>query len=121
MNCPNDWRDCNAVPQFMQAIMKMPFVVTRRSVELNVLYRPRIKDRMICGKCGFYVRWAMPEEAMLLRCSSMRDIFREIELDLLHFVETDDGYLLICAESLNQELTMPGESRNEIENQSIAA
>ena len=94
----------------MQAIMKTPYVVTRRSIELNVIYRPQIKDRMMCGKCGSNVRWVMPEEAMLLRCSSMRGIFSEVELDLLHYIETNDGYLLICAESLNQEIEISGRS-----------
>ena len=101
--------------------MKKSYSILRESVEFSILYRPKIKDRMFCAECGFPVRWVLPEEAMALRRTSIRSIFSEIELDLLHHIETDDGFLLICAESLNQEVITLGEIGNEIEKHLIAA
>lgn len=76
---------------------------------------------MFCTKCGFPVRWVVPEEAMALSQSSLREIFRKIETGNLHFVETADGFLLVCCNSLTREITTSGETRNEIEIQLIAA
>jgi len=108
-------------PIIGKEIMRKIFSATRQTHELNILFRPRIKESMFCVDCHADVRWVLPEEAMALRGTSLRDIFRSIEASYLHYAETADGFLLVCAESLNQELTMSGESRNEIENQPIAA
>lgn len=101
--------------------MKETISATRQINELNVLYRPKVKDRMFCVECDGSVRWVTPEEAMALRGTSLRDIFRDIEARNLHYAETADGFLLVCVDSLNQQLTTSGEIRDEIKNHLIAA
>ena len=76
---------------------------------------------MHCEECGFAVRWVLPEEAMALTRTSMRDIFREIECATLHFVESPEGFLLVCAESLDQRSNKSGEIRDEININFVAA
>lgn len=80
-----------------------------------------MKESMFCVECDLSVRWVWPEEAMALRRTSLREIFRMIEAGHLHFAETADGFLLVCAESLNQEVITSGEISNEIEKHLIAA
>ncbi|CAN5547163.1 hypothetical protein BH10ACI3_BH10ACI3_16840 [soil metagenome] len=101
--------------------MKRSLTVTKQTCELNVLYRPRLKDRMYCTDCGSLVRWVFPEEAMALLGTNLRDIFRRIERYQVHFVETTNGFPLICAESLNLEPELPAEENYEIEKNLIAA
>jgi hypothetical protein len=101
--------------------MRKIFSATRQTHELSILCRPRIKDRMFCVGCDAPVRWLLPEEAMALSRTSLRDVFRDIEANRLHCVETPEGFLLVCAVSLDQKVKASGEIRNEIENRLIAA
>lgn len=75
-------------------------IVKREKRELEILARPRIKEKMFCDWCLREVRWLVPEEAMLLAKSSLREVFRLIESGEIHFVENEEGFLLVCAESL---------------------
>lgn len=108
-------------PILGKQIMRKTLSVARQTHELSILYRPRMKDRMFCGGCDMPVRWVLPEEAMALLGTSLRDVFRAIEAEHLHYVETADGFLLVCAESLNQELKTSGETRDETDTKLIAA
>lgn len=78
-------------------------IVTRERHELEILTRPRVKAKRFCDRCHREVRWLIPEEAMLLAKISLRDIFKWVEAHEIHFVETADGFLVICAESLTKK------------------
>ena len=54
-----------------------------------------------CERCGSEVRMLTPDEAAVLARTSVRVIYRRIEAERLHFVETDDGWILICLNSLS--------------------
>jgi hypothetical protein len=53
-----------------------------------------------CAECGALVEMLRPEEAAVLTGRSVRQICRQVEAGALHFIESADGALLICANSL---------------------
>ena len=78
-------------------------IVRRELHELKILARPRVKEKRFCDRCQSQVRWLIPEEVMLLTNASLREIFRLIESNEIHFQESAEGFLLVCAESLAAE------------------
>ena len=54
-----------------------------------------------CAACGEEVRMVTIDQAAILARVSSRDIYREVEAGMLHFMETIEGSLLICFNSLN--------------------
>jgi hypothetical protein len=75
-------------------------IVRRETHELKILTRPRVKEKRFCDRCSAEVRWLVPEEAMLLAKTSLREIFRLVEAGDYHFAESREGFLLLCAQSL---------------------
>ena len=55
----------------------------------------------LCSACGDEVRMVTIDQAATLARASSREIYREVEAGLLHFIETSEGSLLICFNSLN--------------------
>jgi len=47
------------------------------------------------------------DQATTLVRSSSREIFREIEAGMLHFIETTEGSVLVCFNSLNASNLKP--------------
>lgn len=80
--------------------MKDKLIVKRETHEMEILSRPRVREKRFCDGCDRPVRWLVPEEAMLLAKTSLREIFRLIESGEIHFIESKKGFLLVCAESL---------------------
>jgi hypothetical protein len=80
--------------------MSSKLIVTRETHRLNILRRPRIREKAYCEICRLEVRWLVPDEAMLMANTSAREIFRLVETGECHFFENSDGYLIICADSL---------------------
>ena len=56
-----------------------------------------------CAACGRQVRMVTPDEAASILRVSSRLIYRRVEDDSLHFMETAEGRLLICSNSLGNE------------------
>jgi len=54
-----------------------------------------------CDACGCTVNWLTPPQATAITGLSLREIFRRIETDQLHFSETSAGLLFICPNSLS--------------------
>ena len=80
---------------------------TTRTVELTierseffVSRKPRETALAWCEGCGRRGAFAAPEEAAAASGASLRAIFRQIESAELQFLETPDGRLLVCLESL---------------------
>jgi excisionase family DNA binding protein len=61
----------------------------------------RIQKIGICPECSAEVRLVTPEEAARLLGVSVREVYRRVEAGSLHFIETREGLLLICASSLD--------------------
>ena len=79
-------------------------IVKKETHELKILTHPRVKEKRFCDLCQAEVRWLIPEEAMLLAKTSLREIFRLVETGEFHFVESVEGFLLVCAESLAAQI-----------------
>jgi hypothetical protein len=60
-------------------------VVTRRSVRVRY-----------CKACGGETPMVTPELAAAQAAVSVRTIYRWVEAERVHFIETQDGRLLIC-------------------------
>jgi len=50
------------------------------------------------------VRWLTPTQAVTITGLTLREIFRRIESNSLHFIETPLGLLQICPNSLELKL-----------------
>jgi ethanolamine utilization microcompartment shell protein EutL len=55
----------------------------------------------LCSACGDKVRMVTIDQAATLAQASSREIYREVEAGMLHFIETTEGSVLICFNSLN--------------------
>ena len=66
-------------------------VVIRRQAEITQSW---------CDGCSAFTRMVTPEQAALLTHISARTLYRQAENGELHFIETPEGLLLICLDSL---------------------
>ena len=82
--------------------MSRKMLIRKETHELTIIARPRVRGKRFCAACQKQVRWLVPEEAMLLAKTNLREIFRRVEMQEIHFIETREGFLLVCAESLMQ-------------------
>ena len=57
-----------------------------------------------CAACGAEVTMVSPQEAAVIAGVTVREINRWVESEMVHFMETDDGLLLICMNSLGKSL-----------------
>ncbi|HXI91929.1 MAG TPA: hypothetical protein VNO24_18085 [Blastocatellia bacterium] len=84
---------------------------TKTKTEITVATRQRITIRRRseppdawCERCGAQVQMLAPLEVAALLQTTARAIFRGVEAGELHFLETADGGLLVCRNSLNHDL-----------------
>ena len=57
-----------------------------------------------CSQCGEQRQMIHPEEAAARAGVSLRAIYRLVEAQKLHFIETPEGLVLICPNSVTQAL-----------------
>jgi hypothetical protein len=55
-----------------------------------------------CPACGTQAVLVSPEQAAAIAGVSVRKINRWVETGIIHFLETNDGLLLVCVHSLGQ-------------------
>jgi hypothetical protein len=55
-----------------------------------------------CEHCCAHVLMLTPDEAALVCRTDARSIFRQIEAGEIHFIESEGGALLVCANSLTR-------------------
>ena len=55
-----------------------------------------------CSQCGEQRQMIHPEEAAARAGVSLRAIYRLVEAHKLHFIETSEGLVLICPNSVTQ-------------------
>ena len=83
----------------------------RRRVEITVEKHRRLVfrggERVLgwCRQCGEGVLMLRPEEAAVTAGVSVREVNRWVEAEMVHFNETPEGRLLICANSVTQVWT----------------
>ena len=98
---------------------RMRITVTRD--EITVIRKMAGTARASCVSCGGHqVEMATLEQAVTLTGIPSRTIYGWVEGGDVHFIETTDGHLLVCLESLravqadaagpHQESVLPGES-----------
>ena len=81
--------------------------MTKRRIEIVtevereiVVTRPSI-PRIFCQICGEGFRMVTPEQAADQAAVTVRTIYRWVEAESVHFIETLDGRLLICPNGLS--------------------
>ena len=78
----------------------------KTKIEITVERRQRTTIRLRhhrlawCERCAAQVCMLAPSEAAVLAHTTARHIFRRVEAGELHFLETADGELLVCCNSL---------------------
>ena len=55
-----------------------------------------------CSQCNQQVRMISPTAAAALAGTSVREIFQRVEAGDLHFIETPEGQIRICSDSINR-------------------
>ena len=80
--------------------MRKRTVTTIEMHQIVIVRRPRGAALAWCPACLEVVEMVAPEEAAALMHKSVRSIYARIETGSVHFVETADGLLLLCARSL---------------------
>ena len=53
-----------------------------------------------CEDCGQKVQMLTPDQAATLARVSSRTIYRRVEAGEMHYLETAEGHLLVCANSI---------------------
>ena len=71
-----------------------------RTHELTTVHLTCQSVRAWCEPCRAEVLMLTPDEAAALAQSTARDIYRRVEAGGLHLIETDDGALRVCVNSL---------------------
>lgn len=92
--------------------------ITVKSSEVTLIRRLQGTAQADCRACQGRVEMATPEQAVTLTGIHSRVIYGWVERAQVHFIETAEGHLLICLNSLQaahrsalretRELTSPG-------------
>ncbi|MEW6128139.1 MAG: hypothetical protein AB1757_13950 [Acidobacteriota bacterium] len=83
---------------------------TKTKIEITIENRQRAAIRLRhqraqwCEACAARVWMLVPNEAAAMLQTTARNIYRRVEAGEVHFLETEDGVLLICRNSLAQGL-----------------
>lgn len=86
--------------KLMKIIKKRELIIERkRSVTIKF---GNISGERFCAACGERAQFVTIDEAAIVRQSTARQIFQLVEADLIHFIETENGLLLICFASLSE-------------------
>ena len=76
-------------------------VITIEKRQVQFIRGRRINAQGWCDQCGREVQLVTCDAAAELAGVSARAIFREVEAGRIHFTETQNGLLLVCANSLD--------------------
>ncbi len=86
---------------------------TKRRIEITVekrrlivLRRARAPILDWCADCGEQVAMLTPDQAATIARVSSRTIYRRVEAGEMHYLETPEGHLLVCANSIELNSTV---------------
>lgn len=85
-------------------VKKRKYEVTIERDEVLVIRSPATEQTDWCSGCGREVSMVTPDQAVLIAGASWRQVSSWVESASVHFVETPDGLLLICLESISELL-----------------
>ncbi|MEO6391887.1 MAG: hypothetical protein ABIP75_08560 [Pyrinomonadaceae bacterium] len=117
----NDFVTASEIPTHRRDIDRKAVTATKRRIEITVEKHRRIvlsqRNRAVnawCHRCAGQVQMVTPDEVAQLCDVSTRTVYRWIEMDRVHFTETDKGFSLICLFSLDAKMDpMPGDEKSE--------
>ena len=76
-------------------------VITLEKLERSFYHLPNAEPILgRCNECQDRVSWLTPNQVVALTGLTLREVFRRIEADALHFNETPSGLLQVCPNSL---------------------
>jgi hypothetical protein len=75
-------------------------VITVETLRRTVVYPRRKTFIARCEKCAAEVQMLAPERASVILQTTVREIFRRVETNEIHFLEADGGRLFVCLNSL---------------------
>ena len=82
---------------------------TKRRIEITVdrhrlvfLRRPSASPSSWCASCGEQVAMLTPDEAATVANVSSRTIYRRVEAGEIHYTETPEGLVRVCANSIGK-------------------
>ena len=89
----------------MGVFIRRRTVITFEKLERSFYHLPNSEPLLKqCDECQMEVRWLTPTQAVTITGLTLREIFRRIESNSLHFIETPLGLLQICPNSLELKL-----------------
>ncbi|MBC7901067.1 MAG: hypothetical protein H7070_13570 [Saprospiraceae bacterium] len=68
-------------------------VETWRKIALN---KKQLSASAWCGPCGIETRMYTPDDFAALNGTTVRSVYKQIENGTHHFMETENGSLLLC-------------------------
>lgn len=81
--------------------MKKRTLITVETDRIILVRQSKRSPLAWCDDCRRHVSLVTVDEAARISRTSSRTIFQRVEARKLHFVETPDGILLICLDSLS--------------------
>lgn len=83
--------------------MKGKKIIIVETLQKTVIRRVSARPEIVrCEFCAAEVEMLSPARAADLTGKTERIIYRQVETGRLHFIETSDGKLLICSNSLSK-------------------
>jgi hypothetical protein len=82
-------------------------IVTFESRERTTIHRSGQSLMAWCDQCGAEVLMVTPTQAANIAGTDARLIFRRVESGEIHFIESANGALLICEQSLERGAARP--------------
>jgi hypothetical protein len=97
----------------MKLMLSRRTVITFEKLERSLYHFPDSEPVLArCEGCQAEVSWLTPNQVVALTGLTLREVFRRIETDTLHFSETAPGLIHICPNSISHDgdLMMPADS-----------
>lgn len=83
--------------------MKNRRVTLTVETERILSIKPRSECQQWCARCGERVKFITPDEAAYIAGLSVRIIYAQAEAGRLHFIETAEGALRVCVNSISKQ------------------
>ena len=80
--------------------MKRRKEITVETTEVLIVRKSGGATLLWCAECSRRVSMLTPDQAMAVAGVSARAVYRLVESGRVHYRETPDGFIFICADSL---------------------
>jgi hypothetical protein len=65
---------------------------------------------VLCLRCKKLAQWAVLEQTAILTGMGAHEVYQLLNARKIHFVETNEGFLLICLDSIGKNKSTSGET-----------